>query len=47
MLKRTIVDLGYVDSFDYKFLIITKINLFKGYTIITHVDNADLIYATH
>jgi hypothetical protein len=33
-----IINLGYVDPFDYKFTIITKIELFKGYIDITYIN---------
>jgi len=47
VLKKTIVDISCVEFFYYKFSIITKINLFKGYTITIHVDEADLRCAIH
>jgi hypothetical protein len=33
-----VVDLGYVDSFNYKFSIITSVGLFKDYMDTTHVN---------
>ena len=37
-----------VDPFDYKLIIIiTKIDLFKGYIDTTHVDEASLWFAIH
>jgi hypothetical protein len=44
---KKIVDLWYVDSFDYKFAIITKVDLFKDYINIIHVDEASLRFAIH
>ena len=34
--QKKIIDLNYVDHFDYKFIIITKINVFKSYMDTTH-----------
>jgi hypothetical protein len=32
-----LIDLNYVDHFDYKVKVITKIDVLKGYTDITHI----------
>jgi len=36
------VNLGYVDHFDYKLVVITKINMFKSYMDTTYIDEASL-----
>jgi hypothetical protein len=35
--QKKIIDLNYVDHFDYKVKVITKIDVLKGYTDITHI----------
>ncbi|CAK7348263.1 unnamed protein product [Dovyalis caffra] len=45
--QKKIVDLGYVDPFDYKLAIITKADLFKDYMDETHIDEASLRFAIH
>lgn len=37
----------YIDPFDYTFYIITKINLFKDYIDIRHVDEVSLKFVIH
>jgi len=37
----------YIDPFDYTFYIITKINLFKDYMDIRHVDEVSLKFVIH
>jgi hypothetical protein len=41
------IDICYDDPFNYKFTIITKVNLFNGYVDITHVDETSLRFAIH
>jgi hypothetical protein len=41
------IDKCYDDPFNYKFTIITKVNLFNGYVDITHVDETSLRFAIH
>jgi hypothetical protein len=43
--KKKIIDLNYVDHFDYKFIIITKIDVFKSYMDTTHIHEASLRFA--
>jgi hypothetical protein len=38
MLNNKIIKLNYIDHFDYKFKIIIKVDLFKSYMDITHID---------
>jgi hypothetical protein len=45
--KKNIINIGYDDPFNYKFTIITKVNLFKGFVDITHVDEISLRFLIH
>lgn len=42
-----IIDLNYADIFYYKFVIIKKINVFKGYIDTTHIHKAGLMFAIY
>ena len=42
ILNKKNVNLGYVDHFDYKLVVITKINMFKSYMDTTYIDEASL-----
>jgi peptidoglycan/xylan/chitin deacetylase (PgdA/CDA1 family) len=39
--QKKIIDLN-IDPFDYKFIVITKVSMFKDYMDITYVDEASL-----
>jgi hypothetical protein len=39
--QKKIIDLN-IDPFDYKFILITKVSMFKDYMDITYVDEASL-----
>jgi hypothetical protein len=45
--QKKIIDLNYVDPFDYKFIVITKVSMFKDYMDITYVDEASLKFIIH
>jgi hypothetical protein len=38
VLNKTNIDISYFDPFDYIFIVITKIDLFKDYMDTTHID---------
>jgi hypothetical protein len=42
--QNKIIDLNYVDYFDYKFIIVLKVDVFKSYVNITHIDEASLMF---
>jgi len=45
--KKKIIDLNYADTFDYKFVIIKNVNVFKGYMNTTHIHEAGLMFAIY
>ena len=45
--KRKIFDLCYVDYFDYKFTVITKVDLFEDIMDTTHVDKKSFMCTSH
>jgi hypothetical protein len=45
--KKKIIDLNYADTFDYKFVIIKNVNVFKGYMNTTHIHKAGLMFAIY
>jgi len=47
VLNKKKVYLGYINHFEYKSIIITKIDLFKSYIDTTHVIEASLRLAIH
>jgi len=38
VLNKKNIDLNYVDHFSYKFIFVTKVNIFKSYVDISHND---------
>jgi hypothetical protein len=44
---KTIIDLDYIDPFDYKFTIIKKVDVFKDYVDTTFIDVLSLRFASH
>jgi hypothetical protein len=41
------IDLCYVDYFDYKFTVITKVDLFEDIMDTTHVDKKSFMFTSH
>jgi len=41
------IDLNYIDPFDYKFTIMIKLYVFKGYVDITNIVEASLKFRIH